>query len=201
MSGVERRQRAFIAASEARSTSVRKSLAALAVRVSGSSRPSRRTATPRRPPRAPLPVALAKSHRQRTRSRLLSPRGADVCTCNNDLVKRYPTGTEALKGVSLEIEEGEFFGLLGPNGAGKSTLIHCTTGLAQPTRARSRSSATTPSTTTAGARSRSGLAPAGAQPRLVPDRRGDARLPRRLLRDAAQGPPRARARSCSRRSR
>src|SRR6476661_8153046 len=50
-----------------------------------------------------------------------------------DLVKRYPTGTEALKGVSLEIGAGEFFGLLGPNGAGKSTLIHCTTGLAQPT--------------------------------------------------------------------
>src|SRR5215207_2963437 len=49
------------------------------------------------------------------------------------LVKRYPTGTEALKGVSLSIEAGEFFGLLGPNGAGKSTLIHCTTGLAQPT--------------------------------------------------------------------
>src|ERR671917_228854 len=51
----------------------------------------------------------------------------------SDLVKRYPTGTEALKSVSLDIEAGEFFGLLGPNGAGKSTLIHCTTGLAQPT--------------------------------------------------------------------
>jgi ABC-2 type transport system ATP-binding protein len=50
-----------------------------------------------------------------------------------DLVKRYPTGTEALKCVSLEIEAGVFFGLLGPNGAGKSTLIHCATGLAQPT--------------------------------------------------------------------
>jgi ABC-2 type transport system ATP-binding protein len=50
-----------------------------------------------------------------------------------DLVKRYPTGTEALKGVSLDIAPGEFFGLLGPNGAGKSTLIHCATGLAQPT--------------------------------------------------------------------
>jgi ABC-2 type transport system ATP-binding protein len=49
------------------------------------------------------------------------------------LVKRYPTGTEALKGVSLTIERGDFFGLLGPNGAGKSTLIHCTTGLARPT--------------------------------------------------------------------
>jgi len=50
-----------------------------------------------------------------------------------DLVKRYPTGVEALRGVSLNIESGEFFGLLGPNGAGKSTLIHCSTGLAQPT--------------------------------------------------------------------
>ena len=51
----------------------------------------------------------------------------------DSLFKRYPTGTEALRGVSLDIGSGEFFGLLGPNGAGKSTLIHCTTGLAQPT--------------------------------------------------------------------
>jgi ABC-2 type transport system ATP-binding protein len=50
-----------------------------------------------------------------------------------DLVKTYPTGVEALGGVSLDIPPGELFGLLGPNGAGKSTLIHCTTGLAQPT--------------------------------------------------------------------
>jgi ABC-2 type transport system ATP-binding protein len=51
----------------------------------------------------------------------------------SELTKRYPTGTEALRGVSLEIGAGEFYGLLGPNGAGKSTLIHCTTGLASPT--------------------------------------------------------------------
>ena len=50
-----------------------------------------------------------------------------------DLVKRYPTGTQALRGVSLDVAAGELFGLLGPNGAGKSTLIHCTTGLAVPT--------------------------------------------------------------------
>ena len=50
-----------------------------------------------------------------------------------DLQKRYPTGVEALRGVSITIEPGDFYGLLGPNGAGKSTLIHCTTGLAQPT--------------------------------------------------------------------
>ncbi|MGB7686769.1 MAG: ABC transporter ATP-binding protein [Solirubrobacterales bacterium] len=51
----------------------------------------------------------------------------------SELEKRYPTGVEALKGVSIEIEPGEMYGLLGPNGAGKSTLIHCATGLAQPT--------------------------------------------------------------------
>src|ERR1700744_3717173 len=50
-----------------------------------------------------------------------------------DLQKRYPNGVEALRGVSITIEQGDFFGLLGPNGAGKSTLIHCTTGLARPT--------------------------------------------------------------------
>jgi len=58
--------------------------------------------------------------------------GHDNALQIDGLVKRYPTGVEALRGVSLEIEAGEFFGLLGPNGAGKSTLIHCTTGLAQP---------------------------------------------------------------------
>jgi ABC-2 type transport system ATP-binding protein len=52
------------------------------------------------------------------------------------LVKRYANGVEALRGVSLEIQAGDFFGLLGPNGAGKSTLIHCSTGLARPTAGR-----------------------------------------------------------------
>src|SRR5215218_167817 len=51
----------------------------------------------------------------------------------DNLQKRYPTGVEALRGVSIDIEPGAIYGLLGPNGAGKSTLIHCTTGLAQPT--------------------------------------------------------------------
>ncbi|MGI8631959.1 MAG: ABC transporter ATP-binding protein [Solirubrobacterales bacterium] len=60
-----------------------------------------------------------------------APRGAKALHVR-DLVKTYPGGVEALRGVDLEIEDGEFFGLLGPNGAGKSTLIHCSTGLAQP---------------------------------------------------------------------
>jgi len=40
-----------------------------------------------------------------------------------DLRKIYENGVEALKGVSLTVEPGDFFALLGPNGAGKSTLI------------------------------------------------------------------------------
>ncbi|MBB5207726.1 ABC transporter ATP-binding protein [Chiayiivirga flava] len=40
-----------------------------------------------------------------------------------DLRKVYDNGVEALKGVSLDVAEGDFFALLGPNGAGKSTLI------------------------------------------------------------------------------
>ena len=40
-----------------------------------------------------------------------------------DLKKRYDNGFEALKGVDLTIEQGDFFALLGPNGAGKSTTI------------------------------------------------------------------------------
>ena len=62
-----------------------------------------------------------------------APSANDKALQIEDLVKRYPTGVEALHNVSLDVEAGEFFGLLGPNGAGKSTLIHCTTGLAQPT--------------------------------------------------------------------
>lgn len=41
----------------------------------------------------------------------------------DNLRKTYKTGVEALKGISLAVEEGDFFALLGPNGAGKSTLI------------------------------------------------------------------------------
>jgi ABC-2 type transport system ATP-binding protein len=40
-----------------------------------------------------------------------------------NLQKRYANGLQALKGIDLEVQEGEFFGLLGPNGAGKSTTI------------------------------------------------------------------------------
>lgn len=40
-----------------------------------------------------------------------------------NLKKQYDDGTWALKGIDLDVEDGDFFGLLGPNGAGKSTTI------------------------------------------------------------------------------
>lgn len=41
----------------------------------------------------------------------------------SELVKTYRGGLQAIKGIDLDVEEGDFFALLGPNGAGKSTLI------------------------------------------------------------------------------
>lgn len=49
-----------------------------------------------------------------------------------NLVKSYPGGTKALKGISLEIPQGSRFGLIGPNGAGKTTLISILNGLLKP---------------------------------------------------------------------
>jgi ABC-2 type transport system ATP-binding protein len=45
------------------------------------------------------------------------------------LTKTYKNSVQALKGVDLEVEEGDFFALLGPNGAGKTTLIGIVTSL------------------------------------------------------------------------
>ncbi|MBM9518240.1 ABC transporter ATP-binding protein [Desulforhopalus vacuolatus] len=53
-----------------------------------------------------------------------------------DLHKTYKGGFEALKGVNLEVDEGDFFGLLGPNGAGKTTIIGIITSLVTKTSGR-----------------------------------------------------------------
>ena len=50
-----------------------------------------------------------------------------------DLRKTYDTGVTALKGVSLDVQPGDFFALLGPNGAGKSTLIGIVSSLVNKT--------------------------------------------------------------------
>ena len=50
-----------------------------------------------------------------------------------DVVKSYPEGNHALKGVSMQIEDGEFCYLVGPSGSGKSTIIKMITGEIRPT--------------------------------------------------------------------
>ncbi len=49
------------------------------------------------------------------------------------LTKRYRTGDLALKGVDLEVPDGQVVALIGPSGAGKSTLIRCVNRLVEPT--------------------------------------------------------------------
>lgn len=51
----------------------------------------------------------------------------------SDLKKVYNNQFEALKGINLEVQQGDFFGLLGPNGAGKSTTIGIITALVNKT--------------------------------------------------------------------
>ena len=50
-----------------------------------------------------------------------------------DVVKTYNIGNQALRGVSLQIEDGEFAFLVGPSGSGKSTIIKLITGELKPT--------------------------------------------------------------------
>jgi len=59
---------------------------------------------------------------------------ADTVVCASDLWHVYPDGTEALKGVSLNIHRGEYVLLVGQNGAGKTTLVKHFHGLLKPTR-------------------------------------------------------------------
>jgi ABC-2 type transport system ATP-binding protein len=51
----------------------------------------------------------------------------------HNLAKTYKNGVQALKGIDLEVDEGDFFALLGPNGAGKTTAIGIITSLVNKT--------------------------------------------------------------------
>jgi ABC-2 type transport system ATP-binding protein len=54
------------------------------------------------------------------------------------LVKQFAGGVQAIRGVSFEVANGEFFAFLGPNGAGKSTTIQVLTTLLRPTSGEAR---------------------------------------------------------------
>jgi len=68
------------------------------------------------------------------------------CTFSTRLTKTYRNGVQALKGVDLEVERGDFFALLGPNGAGKTTLIGSSPRWSTRPPARRASSVTTSTT-------------------------------------------------------
>ena len=51
-----------------------------------------------------------------------------------DLYFKYPSGVEALRGISFRIQSGEQVAIIGQNGAGKTTLVKHLNGLLQPTR-------------------------------------------------------------------
>ena len=53
-----------------------------------------------------------------------------------DIHKEYPNGTKALKGVSIQIDDGDFVFLVGPSGSGKSTIIKLITAEIAPTKGK-----------------------------------------------------------------
>ena len=55
------------------------------------------------------------------------------CLTLKNLFKEYDSGLLALKGIDIEVKQGDFFALLGPNGAGKSTILGIISSLVKKT--------------------------------------------------------------------
>src|SRR5213079_2657918 len=101
----------------------------------------------RRPARRGQPAPEHRLNEGRSGKRpggsLALPRASpDPCRMNalsvRGLTKTYRNGVQALSGVDLEVERGDFFALLGPNGAGKTTLIGIITSLVNKTGGEAR---------------------------------------------------------------
>jgi ABC-2 type transport system ATP-binding protein len=65
-----------------------------------------------------------------------TPRPGGDAIVVDALAKRYPNGTDAVRGISFRVGAGEVFGILGPNGAGKSTTMGMLGTLVRPTAGR-----------------------------------------------------------------
>jgi len=69
-------------------------------------------------------------------SKIPNPNGNGRIVDINDIVKTFPVGDNevtVLKGLSLDIQKGEFISIVGPSGNGKSTLLNMITGIDRPT--------------------------------------------------------------------